>query len=244
MVRNRMVLMTYHTRQHVETVLLLGAGASRFAGIPTTKDLIDDVKQRVIHQERWDSPMAASLARNIVRDHGDKDVEVLYQTIRDMKAAEELHGKVMKYKVAGDNHPAWKREILTTARSHPDNETKKDETKDIDETMKTFESLEGAIRNTLLDRLMVKPDRIKDVKERYDHSAPSAGDGFSPPRRGYQLAKTVPSAGVGPQTVPSAGDIRARLFHLRVMDRSGFRLRDRACGVEKRRRRPIWTIAV
>jgi hypothetical protein len=33
--------------------------------------------------------------------------------------------------------------------------------------IKTLESLEVAIRNTLLNRLMVKPDRIKDIVERY-----------------------------------------------------------------------------
>lgn len=148
--------------------MFLGAGASVFADMPTTKDLVDDVLQRVIHQEKWDSPMAASLARNIVRDHADKDVEVLYQTIRDMKAAEELHGKAMKHKMAGDNHPSWKREILTTSRGNPDDETKKDETKDIDENIEALESLEVAIRNTLLGRLMVKPDRIQDVVEQYD----------------------------------------------------------------------------
>ena len=168
-VRNRMILMAYHTRQHVETVLFLGAGASVFAGMPTTKDLVDGVLQQATHQEKWDSPMAANLARNIVRDHADKDVEDLYKTIRDMKAAEELHQKAMKHKMAGDGHPiTWKREILTTRRGHPDNETKKDETKDIDENIKTLESMEMAIRNTLLGRLMVKPDRINDVVERYD----------------------------------------------------------------------------
>ena len=106
--------------------MFLGAGASRFAGMPTTRDMVNNALRRVIRQEKWgDSSMAASLARNIVRNHADEDVEALYQTMRDMKAAEELHGKAMKRKVAGDNQPAWKREMLTTARSHPDNEAKK-----------------------------------------------------------------------------------------------------------------------
>lgn len=112
--------------------------------------------------------MAASLARNIVRDHSKKDVEVLYQTIHHMMDAEELHREAMKHKMDGDNHPAWRREILTTSRSHPDVKTKKDETEDINENIKTLESLEVAIRNTLLDRLMVKPDYIRAVAEQYD----------------------------------------------------------------------------
>ena len=148
--------------------MFLGAGASVFVGMPTTKDLVNDVLHQVIRQETWDNPMAASLARNIVRDHSEKDVEVLYQTIRDMKAAEELHRKAMEHKMDGDNHPAWKREILTTPRGHPDDKTIKDETEDIAENIKTLESLEVAIRNTLLDRLMVGPDRIKDMVEQYD----------------------------------------------------------------------------
>ena len=63
----------------------------------------DLVLLQVLHRERWDDPMAASLARNIVRDHADKDVEMLYKTIRDMKAVEELHKKAMKHKMGGDN---------------------------------------------------------------------------------------------------------------------------------------------
>ena len=168
MVRDRMILMTCHARQHVETVLFLGAGASVFAGMPTTKGLVDDVLRQVLHQEKWDSPTAASLARNLVRDHEDKDVEVLYQTIRDMKAAEELHRKAMKHKTDGHRHPQWKREIRTISISSSDTVDKKDETEDIDENIKALESLEAAIRNTLLGRLMVRPDRIREVVGQYD----------------------------------------------------------------------------
>ena len=151
----------------METTLFLGAGASVFAGMPTTGKLIGDVLGRVLHQESWENPTAASLARNIVRDHEGKDVEVLYQTIRRMVDAEKLHGEAMEYKMAGDNNPAWKREILTASRFHPDTKTTKDETEDIAENIRALESLEVAIRNTLLDRLMVKPDHFKDVAERY-----------------------------------------------------------------------------
>lgn len=160
--------MAYYARQHMKTVLFLGAGASVFAGMPTTKDLVNDVLHQVLHRETWDSPTASSLAKNIVQDHEDSDVEVLYRTIRDMKAAEWLHKKAMEYKMGGDNHPAWRREVLTTSRSHPDNKTIKDETEDIEENTKTLESLEVAIRNTLLGRLTIEPDRIKDMVERYD----------------------------------------------------------------------------
>ena len=160
--------MTYNANLHMKTTLFLGAGASRFVDMPTTTDLVNDVLLQVLHRERWGSPMAASLARNIVRDHAGKDVEMLYKTIRDMKAAEELHRKAMKHKMDGDNHPSWKRELLTTSRYNPDNKTKKDETEDIGENIKTLESLELAIRNTLLDRLIIKPDHIQNMVEQYD----------------------------------------------------------------------------
>lgn len=151
----------------METVLFLGAGASVFAGMPTTKDLVKDVLQQVIHREKWDSPAAARLAKNTVRDHDGKDAEVLYQTIRDMIAAEKRHLKVVEYKTRGDSGTARKREIRVSSVLDPDNATATDETKDINENIETLKSLEGAIRNTLLDRLMVKPDSINDVVERY-----------------------------------------------------------------------------
>ena len=151
----------------MKTTLFLGAGASVFAGMPTTKALVQNVLHRVDSQEKWESPAATSLARNIVRDHEDKDIEVLYQTIRDMKAAEELHRKAMGHKMAGDNHPGWRREILTTRGSNPENSYKKDEADDIDETTKTLEALETAIRNTLLTNLMVKPNKVDDVLKTY-----------------------------------------------------------------------------
>lgn len=152
----------------VKTTLFLGAGASVFAGMPTTKALVQNVLHRVIHQEKWESPAATSLARNLVRDNEDKDIEMLYKTIRDMKAAEELHREAMGHKIAGDNHPGWRREILTTRGSNPENSYKKDEADDIDETTKTLEALETAIRNTLLTNLMVKPDKVDDVVATYD----------------------------------------------------------------------------
>ena len=167
-VYNHTILMTYYTRQHGETMLFLGAGASVFAGMPTTKGLIRDVLQQVLPQEKWKSPQAASLVRNIVRHHEGQDVEVLYQTIRRMTDAEKLHEEAMKHKMAGDNNPAWKREILTTSAYGSDIENKKNETEDIAENIDTFESLEVAIRNTLLDRLMVKRDYITAVVEQYD----------------------------------------------------------------------------
>ena len=152
----------------MKTVLFLGAGASKFAGMPTTKDLIANVLQRVLHQETWISSTAASLARNAVRDHSEEDVEVLYETIRKMIDAEELHRKAMGYKMAGDNHPAWKREILTISAHNSDKQAKESETNDIDENIATLKSLRVVIRNTLLASLTVKRERIGAVVELYD----------------------------------------------------------------------------
>ena len=152
----------------METALFLGAGASAFAGMPTTRALVNKVLHHVYHHEIWESPMAHHLAKNIVREHEDKDVEYLYQTIRDMTDAEERHRKIAEYKTREDDGAGWKREIQTSSLFHQDNVTLTDETEDVDETVKTLKSLETAIRNTLLAGLMVKRDKVKAVAELYD----------------------------------------------------------------------------
>ena len=108
--------------------------------------------------------MAKHLVRNIVGRHNDKDVEELYQTIRDMIAAEKLHATVVKAK----DHGGVKREIQTTPTRRPENTTSKDEAEDVDETIRALESLETAIRNTLLSNLMVKPENVNNVVSTYD----------------------------------------------------------------------------
>ena len=152
----------------MKTALFLGAGASVFAGMPTTKELVNGVLQRVYRHETWESPAAKSLATNIVNAHADKDVEVLYQTIRTMITAEKQHKETMEYRKKSDGGGTWKREIRTHAPHRPGSETTKDETADIDETIRTLESLEVAIRNTLLTSLTVQPDNVDSVVSLYD----------------------------------------------------------------------------
>ena len=86
----------------MKTALFLGAGASVFAGMPTTKELVNGVLQRVYRHETWESPAAKSLATNIVNAHADKDVEVLYQTIRTMITAEKQHKETMEHRKKSD----------------------------------------------------------------------------------------------------------------------------------------------
>ena len=88
----------------MKTVLFLGAGASTFAGMPTTKELVKgeghDVLDRVILELSWDDNgpeqnTVNNLMKNLVIAHSSKikenDVEHLYQKIRKLKEAEKLH---------------------------------------------------------------------------------------------------------------------------------------------------------
>ena len=151
----------------MKTTLFLGAGASMFAGIPTTKELVSAVMDRVIHREKWESEVTRHLVQNIVEQHGDKDVEELYKTIHDMIAAEKLHKMVAEYKTK-DAGAGKRREVKTIPLNNPDNATIKDEAEDIDETIRALESLKTAIRNTLLTNLTVKQEKNGDIVSTYN----------------------------------------------------------------------------
>lgn len=153
--------------QSMKTTLFLGAGASMFAGIPTTKELVSAVMDRVIHREKWESEVTKHLVQNIVKQHGDKDVEELYKTIHDMIAAEKLHKMVAEYKTK-DAGAGKRREVKTIPLNNPDNATIKDEAEDIDETIRALESLKTAIRNTLLTNLTVKQEKNGDIVSTYN----------------------------------------------------------------------------
>lgn len=87
---------------------------------------------------------------------------MLYKTIQTMISAEESHKTVVENKTTGDSGGrATSHEITASSKSTP-------ETDDIDENIRTLESLKVAIRNTLLTSLMVKPDRVDDVVSTYD----------------------------------------------------------------------------
>ena len=146
----------------METTLFLGAGASMFAKMPTTKKLIADVLCRVSHHEKWNSRLAHNLAIRTVHRHADKDVEVLYKTIQDMISAEELHKEVVENKTSQDG-ARW---LSTRGTATGDKSTR--EPDDIDENINTLKSLKVAIRNTLLTSLMVKPKYVDDVASTYD----------------------------------------------------------------------------
>ena len=151
----------------MKTTLFLGSGASMFAGIPTTKELVSAVMDRVIHREKWESEVTRHLVQNIVEQHGDKDVEELYEAIHYMIAAEKLHKMVAEYK-AKDAGAGKRREVKTIPLNNPDNATIKDEAEDIDETIRALESLKTAIRNTLLTNLTVKQEKNDDIVSVYD----------------------------------------------------------------------------
>ena len=151
----------------MKTALLLGAGASVFVEMPTTKILVREVLDRVLHREKWESPEAKLLAENIVKSHKDKDVEKLYDAIHSMIDTEKQHQIVVEYKteLGGEKLP---REIRAPELSHLTKTTVKDETSDIDETIKTLESLETIIRNTLLYSLVVRPEYFDAVVFTYN----------------------------------------------------------------------------
>ena len=153
--------------QSMKTTLFLGAGASVFAGIPTTKELVSAVMDRVIHREKWESEVTKHLVQNIVEQHRDKDVEELYKTIHDMIAAEKMHKTVAEYK-AKDGGAGKRQGVKTTRSNNPGNATIKDEAEDIDETVRALESLETAVRNTLLTNLTVKQEKNGNIVSTYN----------------------------------------------------------------------------
>ena len=150
----------------MKTTLFLGAGASAFAGMPTTKKLVSAVMDRVIHREKWESEVTRHLVQNIVEQHRDKDVEELYKTIHDMIAAEKMHKVVAEYKTKDDG-AGKRREVKTTPLNNSGSATIKDEAEDIDETIRELESLETAVRNTLLTNLTVKQEKNGDIVSIY-----------------------------------------------------------------------------
>ena len=82
----------------MKTTLFLGAGASVFAEMPTTTQLVRMAQDNTLRRENWESPGAKRLAVNIVKAYIEKDVEELYSAVRDMIAAEMQHRTVVDYK--------------------------------------------------------------------------------------------------------------------------------------------------
>lgn len=154
--------------QFVETTLFLGAGASVFAGMPTTKDLVDMVFDRALDHEQWESQEAGRLAVGIVEAHKGKDVEEMYRAIHDMLAAERQHQTVVKYKARDDIHVNQRRgEARTVVPVALGSKPAKDEAAGIRENIRALESLETVIRNTLLDSLMVRPEYWEAITSTY-----------------------------------------------------------------------------
>lgn len=151
----------------MKTTLFLGAGASAFAKMPTTKDLIGEVRDRV-DRETWESPDAKLLAENVVYAHNGKDVEDLYLAIRTLIDAETQHLAVVEYKTKADDGDGPWRKVQDISQTFDDNEGTTDETRGIDENIRALKALESSIRNTLLSSLMVKPGRLKSVASIYD----------------------------------------------------------------------------
>lgn len=121
----------------MKTTLFLGAGASVFAGMPTTKKLVRMVYDSTLRQEDWESPGAKRLAVNIAEAYSGKDVEELYSAIRDMIDVEKQHMIVVDYKTKKDNRLeiGYDKRIITSTHIK---ETAKNETEDVDETIRVL----------------------------------------------------------------------------------------------------------
>ena len=152
----------------MKTTLFLGAGASVFAEMPTTKDLVRKVLDRALHYENWESPGAKYLAVNLVKAYSEKDVEELYSAIHTMIATERQHQTTMEYKTKTDGGFQLRRKIQTISKHRRNDMDVKDETADIDETVRALESLETTIRNALLTNLMVNSKYLDTIVSTYD----------------------------------------------------------------------------
>lgn len=170
-----MVLIKYHQSAFyyvtsvilvMKTTVFLGAGASVFAGIPTTKELIKNISNH-IKPESWKDPTLYHMCTDIVEKHRAKDVEVLYQTIDNMIKAENIHMEVAEHR-AQRYSGSWKRKIHTFSKNPNAVKSEAYERDDIEETIKVLESLRTIIRDTLLDSLIVEPDKVNEVENTYD----------------------------------------------------------------------------
>ncbi len=77
-----MVYCDLHHTLHMRTALFLGAGASAFAGLPTTVELMDSVRKRV-RNEKGGRGMSQTIER-IIHNDDYTDVEKLYDGIDGM----------------------------------------------------------------------------------------------------------------------------------------------------------------
>ena len=146
--------------------MLLGAGASKFAGIPTTKDLVAELRKRVASLgDQRESPAAEFFASNLLIETSPKDIEDLYELIDRMVDAEKVHRIVTKCKTKEQGDDVQFVPVSSSsAVPEGESERPRGEIDDIDDTIKTLKSIKSVIRDMLLERCMVDPKRRDDVK--------------------------------------------------------------------------------
>lgn len=149
----------------MKIVLFLGAGASKFAGMPDTHELVDAVKNQVSN-EKWDNRLVRNLVYATVTEHSGDDVEKLYQTISNRIDAEIQHKKTVACKMVSDGLDA--RKLQNPGTGTPTSSQIILERDDIDENILALKTLRTTIRNTLLANLMVKPEHTDDVVSTYN----------------------------------------------------------------------------
>ena len=156
----------------MRTTLLLGAGASAFAGIPTTTRLVETLSERLNSvDDQHERPTARFFALNVLEETNPEDVEDLYEFVARMLDAEEIHQFVTTCKLKG-----WgdiKRRLVTVGSSPgvPEGEQLEppiDEADDTNNAINTLKSIKSAIRDTLLEKCMVGSKQINNVKAVYD----------------------------------------------------------------------------
>ena len=116
--------------------------------------------------------MARFFASNILEEKDFKDVEDLYASVDRMLVAEETHRFVTKCKTKGQTGVKRRLETVRTSRNVPEGELVDppiDEIVDIDNTIAALKSIKSAIRDLLLEKCMVAPERRDDVKTVYDN---------------------------------------------------------------------------
>lgn len=159
--------------------MLLGAGASVFAGIPTTAGLVEELRKRVKPiNDQHERSMARFFASNILEETDLKDVEDLYDSVDRMLEAEAMHRFVTKCKTKGQTGVKRRIETVRTHQNMPEEELVDppiDEIVDIDNTIAALKSIKSAIRDILLEKCMVDPGRRDDVKTVYDNVLKSLG---------------------------------------------------------------------
>ncbi len=147
-----MVYYGLHHMPHMRTALFLGAGASAFVDLPTTTELMDEVRARVKNTGK-DAYNLDSITETIINHDHYKDVEKLYDGIeRMLHLRDDVSNIRPVFLVMNANG------LLTN-------------------TINALRRVHLVIRDVLLESFIIKSDSRNSIRQMYDMVWSVIGDG-------------------------------------------------------------------